>query len=98
MEIKTVKQENERKGKIIRNYHIARSLLKCDPQNTIIDIKIDKEDPDRKRTVYVFEDNEKFQTDLARILKEREEYRIKEEVRKEVEARLKKIREQVEGE
>ncbi len=101
MEIRTIKQDtenNEPKGKVIRKSYIAKALLHCEPRNTIIDIKVDRDDPDKKRTVFVFEDNEKFQKDLSRILKENEEYRREREIQREVEARLKKIREEAEGE
>lgn len=96
MEIKTVKQnafQPEKKSKVIRKSYLARQLLAAG--NTIIDIKADKDDPDHKRSVFVFKFDDKFNHDLSRILKENELQRRERDIEREVEARLKnKIQEE----
>lgn len=77
MYIKTLKnsfekpfQENDEiKGKIIRNSGIARSILQKGKKDVwLFDIKPDRENP--MRTVYLFEDTDKFQEILDNVLKE----------------------------
>jgi len=65
----------EEKTKIIFKSYIARRLLKSGCR--IVDIKPDKNDPDKKRTIFVFEDNEKFQKDLTDILEDEKKERAK---------------------
>lgn len=77
------------KGKIIRNPVVTKALLHCEPRNVIIDIKPDKTDPTGQRCVHVFLDDEKFQKDLARILKQRDESRMEAEIERRVRERLK---------
>lgn len=90
--INTIKQETEtmeQAGKIVRSLRIANQLL--DFGNKIIHIKIDKQDPDEKRSVYVFELNEKFEKDMDEIMQQRRRERndyIEERIEREVEERL----------
>lgn len=67
--------ENGLNGKVIRNVTYARKLLsKIDqtPTNVlrVIDIKADRDDPTHQRSVVVFENNEKFQEEFAKVLDE----------------------------
>lgn len=91
MKINTIKQNNEAevKGKVIRRSDVAKELLHCEPRHTIIDIKPDKTDPDHKRSVFIFEDTERFQADFARICEERRKSRVDADIEKEVERRVK---------
>lgn len=71
----TYKDDNGIKGRVIRKAAIARQLLDyvgTEPTNTIrvIDVKPDKTDPDHKRSVIVFEDNEKFQEVFSKVIEE----------------------------
>ena len=79
MVIRTINENNnvERndglKGKVVRNSRIARRLLDHidpNPTNTlrIIDCKPDKSDPTHQRSVFVFEDNEKFHEVFSEVL------------------------------
>lgn len=79
---------DEVKGKIIRKCYIAKELL--DSGNRIIDIKPDKYDPEKKRTVFVFEDTPKFQKDFEAIIERNKSSRseFEDRVQKEVEQRL----------
>ena len=63
----------ETKGKVIRKSQIARQLLQRGAK--MIDLKPDRNDPDRKRSVFVFEDDENFQKVFAEILAENKETR-----------------------
>lgn len=74
---------NEIKGKIVRNPRLARRIMEYidqQPTNTIriIDCKPDKSDVSHQRSVFVFEDNERFQEVFSKIL---EENKTKREVR-----------------
>lgn len=94
MSIRTINDKPEEiKGKIIRNPVVAKALLHCEPRNVIIDIKPDKTDPTGQRCVHVFLNDEKFQKDLARILKNRDNSRIEAEVERRVRERLKEYQE-----
>jgi len=96
MEIRTIKQNafynDQKKSKVIRKSYLARQLLAAG--NTIIDIKADKDDPDHKRTVFVFRLDDKFNNDLTRILKENESKRREQEIERAVDARLKMMNEE----
>lgn len=63
-------KDNSIKGKVIRKPEIARKILAERKNNDvrIIDIKPDKTDPDHKRSVFIFEDNEVFQETFGRVL------------------------------
>lgn len=56
-------------SKIVFRAFIARNLLKMG--NKIIDIKADKNN--KERTIFVFENTEKFRADLATILDKKKE-------------------------
>ena len=74
---KNIKQDNEVKGKVIRKSQLAREILaKGKDKVRIIDIKPDKADADRKRSVFVFEDTEDFQKIFSEILDGRKESKI----------------------
>ena len=60
--------DDDIKGKVIRRSQIARQLLHRGAK--MIDLKPDRNDPDHKRSVFVFEDNEEFQKVFADVLKE----------------------------
>lgn len=69
-------KKDEPKGKVIRNTMVARQILRKGADSVkVIDIKPDKTDPDRKRTVIVFEDNDTFQDILSSIIEENRKYR-----------------------
>ena len=59
---------------MIRNCSIAREILKSARENNeklnVLDLKPDRNDPDRKRTVIVFENNETFQKHFTKVLEE----------------------------
>lgn len=65
---------DEAQGKVIRNCSIAREIIKAarDENVTlnILDLKPDRNDPDRKRTVIVFENNDTFQKYFTKVLEE----------------------------
>ena len=61
-------------SKLVFKPQIARQLLKL--KNTIIDIKPDKADP--RRSVFVFDNTEKFQHDFNEILNDLADERRKE--------------------
>lgn len=102
MEIRTIKQdtattetENTPKGKVIKKSYIARQLLR--EGHRIIDIKADAADPEKKRSVFIFEATPEFQASLDKIMEERKRDReadFEERVRREVEARLKAMSEE----
>lgn len=84
MEIKTIDgalkaiNTEEPKGKVIRKASIARQILhKGGKDVRIIDIKMDKSDESKRRTVFVFEDTEKFQKIFADVIAENEKTRSK---------------------
>ena len=70
------KNRDEVAGKVIRSQSLAKKLLHCTPPNVIIDIKPDREN--YEKTVFVFRNDDKFQSDLKDILDEREKEREKE--------------------
>ena len=87
-------QENDVKGKVIRNWAITNRLLDCG--HRIIHVKPDKDDPDKKKSVFVFHDTEEFQTDLARIMAEHKKTYTEDEVNKKVEEEVnRRIQEEV---
>lgn len=55
----------EKTSKVIRNSGVARNLLRMGC--VIIDIKPDKEDPDHKRTVFVFKKDAAFDSAMEEI-------------------------------
>jgi len=62
--------DNEIKGKVIRKPHIARQILEKGKRDVwLFDIKPAREDPQNK-TVFIFEDTEKFQEIFAQVLAE----------------------------
>ena len=61
-----------RTSKIVYDARIARELLRLG--YTIIDIKPDKYDKDKKRTIFVFNNDEGLEKDIYDIA---EKYRIK---------------------
>ena len=68
-------EEKGLNGKVIRNVTYARKLLsRIDQTPTnilrVIDIKADRDDPTHQRSVVVFENNEKFQEEFAKVLDE----------------------------
>ena len=72
-----IKMENNKKvkdAKLIFNAGTCRSLLKAGC--TIIDVKPDRENPDK--TVFVFKNDEHFQEQFERINKEIAEAKTKE--------------------
>jgi hypothetical protein len=71
--------ENNKKkdAKLIFNAGTARSLLKANCQ--IIDVKPDRENSDK--SVFVFKNDEKFQTEFERINKEIAEAKAAQEVK-----------------
>lgn len=88
-------EEKDIPGKIIRRANIANELL--DKGNKIIHLKADKMDPDRKRSVFVFFQDEKLEKDLDEIMARRRQEReesFEERVQREVEARLKAMSEE----
>ncbi len=105
MEIRTLKNENKVtnaanvKGKVIRKAQIARQLVQRGQR--IIDIKADRNDPDGKRSVYVFEDNDEFQNVFSSIIEENKRNRENsdiatlkrqaEEMRKQIDALTKNV-------
>lgn len=62
------KETNEVKGKVIRKAQIARQLLHRGAK--MIDLKPDRDDPDRKRSVYIFEQSDEFENIFSSILDE----------------------------
>ena len=62
------KEKDDVKGKVIRKSQIARQLLHRGAK--IIDVKPDRNDPDHKRSVFVFEDTDEFQKIFTEILDE----------------------------
>lgn len=59
----------ELKGKVIRKASIARKILEFGGNKVrIIDLKVDRDDPDRKRSVFVFEDTPDFQEVMTYVL------------------------------
>ena len=62
------KETDDVKGKVIRKSQIARQLLHRGAK--MIDVKPDRNDPDHKRSVFVFEDTDEFQKVFTEILDE----------------------------
>ena len=61
------------KGKVIRKAQIARQLLQRGAR--MIDLKPDRDDPDRKRSVYIFEQDENFEKIFSDIIEENKQGR-----------------------
>lgn len=85
-------------GKVIRKASLARQILNAglDKGVRIIDLKMDKEDPDHKRSVFVFENNDTFQEVFSSVLEENKknrESRFDSESRKQIDDLNKKIEE-----
>lgn len=95
MLINTIKQnpKKEPRGKVVRNFGVARIILRENWENVrVIDLKPDKENP--QRTVVVFEDTEQFQKIFSAALKENEKNKQQREndmLKKQVEELQKKI-------
>lgn len=69
-----IKMETEEpKAKVIRRAAIARELLHRNCK--LIDLKPDKTDPDGKRSVFIFEDNDYFQEVFQKVLDENKKTR-----------------------
>lgn len=90
------------KGKVIRKASLARQILAAGGEDVrIIDLKVDRDDPDHKRTVFVFSDNDKFQRVFASVLEENRKAREKDgnaaqqiaELNKKIEELSKKLEE-----
>lgn len=67
----------EKTSKVIRNSGVARNLLRMGCE--IIDIKPDKEDPDRKRTVFVFRKDAAFDVAMESVTNSIKEKQAREE-------------------
>ena len=61
------------KGKVIRKAQIARQLLQHGAR--MIDLKPDRDDPDHKRSVYIFEQNDDFEKIFSAIIDENKKNR-----------------------
>ena len=66
-------KESELNGKVIRKAQLARQLLRKGGQ--IIDVKADHSDPDGKRSVFVFLNNDAFQKMFTDVLNENKQNR-----------------------
>ena len=79
MMITTIPRESrkeELKGKVIRKALVARQILQKGGDHVrIIDVKPDKDDPDHKRSVFIFNDDEKFQEVLAAVINDNKKER-----------------------
>ena len=65
----TKDSNNEIKGKVIRKGSLARQILRKGGEDVrIFDLKQDRENPDR--TVFIFRDDEKFQSVFSEVLEE----------------------------
>lgn len=64
------------KTKIVFHPSVARKLLKAG--HKIVDIKPDKSDPTRNKSVYVFECTPEFDADLTEITKKINEHKDRE--------------------
>lgn len=85
-------KENNEIGKVIRKYSIARRLLDVGGDKVrIIDLKPDRTDPDHKRTVFVFRNDDAFQEVLGKVLEERSHEKGDRELQTEIEVLKKKI-------
>lgn len=87
------KEDNEL-GKVIRKYSIARRLLEVGGDKVrIIDLKPDRTDPDRKRTVFVFRNDDAFQEVLTKVLDEKAQSKNEHELQSEIDILKKKVEE-----
>lgn len=102
MMIRTLNQKDtntqEVKGKVIRKASLTRQLLAAGGDKVrIIDVKVDRDDPTRQRTVHVFRDDEDFQEVFEKVIEENKRSREKrnsnenEELRKEIEEMKRKF-------
>lgn len=89
----------EKPGKIIRSIKVANELLNMG--NQIISIKPDKADPEGRRGVYVFLQDEKFDKDMDEVMRRRkqeredaENARIDSEVERRLAERLREMSEE----
>ena len=62
------KETNGVKGKVIRKAQIARQLLQRGAR--MIDLKPDRDDPDHKRSVYIFEQDDNFERIFSELIEE----------------------------
>lgn len=88
------KETDEVKGKVIRKAQIARQLLHRGAR--MIDLKPDRDDPDHKRSVYIFEQNDDFEKIFSSILDENRKVRQTQEesaMKKEIEDLKKQLEE-----
>ena len=92
-----VHEENEIQGKVIRKASLARQILRAglDKGVRIIDLKGDKEDPDHKRSVYVFENSPAFQEVFSSVLEENRKNREDQE-KSEAQKQIDELNKQVE--
>lgn len=97
---KETNDNGEVKGKVIRKASLTRQILAAGGDKVrIIDVKVDRDDPTRQRTVHIFRDDEDFQEILTKVLdenrKRREEHRSDENdaLRKEIEEMKRKFAE-----
>ena len=83
-----IRNNSEKESRLVFKAEIARQLLHMN--NKVIDIKPDKSN--RSRTVFVFQNDEKFQNDFNQILNDLQDERQKErrKERKETEKGIKK--------
>ena len=94
------KSTGENTGKVIRRASIARAILAAGGDKVrIIDVKGDRTDPDHKRSVFIFRDDNDFQEVLGKVLEENKKAREQnyreatEKLQKEYEELLKKYNE-----
>lgn len=62
------KETSEVKGKVIRKAQIARQLLQRGAR--MIDLKPDRDDPDHKRSVYIFQQDDDFERIFSELIEE----------------------------
>lgn len=68
--------EDTTKGKVIRKASLARQILKVGGETVrIIDLKQDRLDRSGKRTVFVFEDSDKFREIFSKVMDENQKVR-----------------------
>lgn len=80
------------KGKVVRNARLARQILHAGGKDVwLFDVKPDRDD--KNRTVFLFEDTEKFQEIFASIIEENRRNRKEtadEEIQKQIDERVQK--------
>ena len=82
----TVSDENEIKGKVIRNARLARQILNVGGKDVwLFDVKPDR--LNKERTCFVFEDTDKFQEVFSKVLEENRKNRESREASENAELR-----------